>query len=94
VSRGFYTDDGVGVPEEEERVTGFWEAVGLDLLQHLRSIGIGSGALFVVFIHTMPRRPPESMVEYWEWVREALQTLLPIKRGLERLKRPKTKGAR
>ena len=39
-----------------------------------------AGVLFVAFVSCMPKNPPASMVEYWTWVREALQTAIPAAR--------------
>ncbi len=56
-------------------------AIGQNLLQHLTSIGVGSGVLFFAIVHNMPENPPTSMQEYWTWVRDALQTSIPVRQG-------------
>jgi len=50
-----------------------------DLTQHISGVGIGSGALFFVFVNCMPQTPPASIADYWTWVRDSLQTLTPAR---------------
>lgn len=56
-------------------------AIGQNLAQHLTSIGVGSGVFLFSFIHNMPEAPPSSMQEYWTWVRDSLQTAIPIRQA-------------
>ena len=39
-----------------------------------------AGVLFVAFVSCMPKNPPASLAEYWQWVREGLQTAIPAAR--------------
>jgi hypothetical protein len=58
----------------------FWAA----LLQHIEknwvAIEATGGVLFVAFVSVMPKNPPSSLAEYWQWVREGLQTAIPAAR--------------
>lgn len=56
-------------------------AIGHNLAQHLTSLGVGSGVLFFAVIHNMPEKPPTSMQEYWTWVRDSLQTSIPVRQA-------------
>jgi len=57
------------------------DAVAYNLYQHLTTIGVGSGVLFFAIVHNMPEIPPASMQEYWTWVRDSLQTAIPVRQG-------------
>lgn len=56
-------------------------AIAANLYQHLTTIGVGSGVLFFAVIHNMPPEPPSSMQEYWTWVRDSLQTAIPVRQA-------------
>ena len=55
------------------------DAIAKDFLTHLTSIGVGSGVLFFAIIHNMPEHPPVNMQEYWTWVRDSLQSAIPVR---------------
>jgi len=54
--------------------------VANNLSTHLAAEGGVGVLLFGVFVHTMPPQLPSSLQEYWTWVRDALQTALPVRR--------------
>jgi len=55
------------------------DALAKDFLAHLTSVGVGSGVLFFAIIHNMPEHPPANMQEYWTWVRDSLQSAIPVR---------------
>lgn len=66
------------------------DAVSTNLVQHLTSIGVGSGVLFFAVVHNMPENPPASMQEYWTWVRDSLQTAIPVRQARPHPTQPDT----
>lgn len=50
------------------------------LSHHLAATGFGSGALIVAIISTMPQIRPKTLDDWWEWVRNSLQTAIPASR--------------
>ncbi len=56
------------------------QAIAAHITANLATILTAGGILFVAFVSCMPIDPPSSLVEYWRWVRESLQTAIPAAR--------------
>lgn len=56
-------------------MTAFWQGMA----QHMAAYGIGSGVLIVAIITTWPQVPPKTWMDWWTWIRDALQTAIPAR---------------
>lgn len=50
------------------------------IVLHWQADAIGGGVLFAAIVTNMPARMPASLQDYWDWVRESLQTAIPVRR--------------
>lgn len=52
------------------------------ITQHLATVfEVGSGALFIALVSTMPKLIPKTLQDWWTWVRDSLQTAIPATRN-------------
>ena len=59
----------------------FFQTLGHELANHAAAYGFGIVTLYAASVTSMPENPPQSFAEYWQWVRAALQSSLPIHRN-------------
>lgn len=53
------------------------------ITEHLATVfEVGSGALFIAIVSTMPKKVPTRFQDYWDWVRDSLQTAIPATRAV------------
>ena len=55
-------------------------AIGHSIVQNLGYEEGVAGLLVAVAIHNMPATIPKTLQEIWTWVRDSLQTALPVRR--------------
>jgi hypothetical protein len=55
-------------------------AIGHNLAQNIGYEEGAFGLLLAVFVHNMPATIPKTFQEIWTWVRDSLQTALPVRR--------------
>jgi hypothetical protein len=48
--------------------------------EHMAAYGIGGGVIVLAWVAHWPEKPPSSFQDWWTWVRQTLQTALPISR--------------
>ena len=65
-----------------------WKALVDHIMANYVAIEAAAGVLFVAFVSNMPKTPPASMVEYWQWVRDSLQTAIPAARAQHAAQQP------
>ena len=59
-----------------------FHALSIYLAQHLNYILGAIGIFGFAAINSMPKNPPESFRDLWDWLRESCQTAIPVNRSL------------
>ena len=50
------------------------------IASHWQAILTAVAVLYAAFVTAMPENPPQTLADYWTWVRSALQSSLPVHR--------------